>query len=167
MRYNSQQTNRFDFQGVRVAKDTVVPLKPRTQAQKDKKVVNDKATLSDVVKHMQQCAGAKRTAVLNHEDWGFLSIQGKAWMFNLHQGAAALIATEDSVTDVNPKDLKLTHKLTLAIGYEISADALDQSVVIDFTHKKDVHSYRVPEAAMKSLLAAYCVKKGCNLSLVL
>lgn len=150
-----------------MAKDTVVPLKARTSQQKDKRVVNDKATLLDVVKHMQQCAKEKRTAVLNHEDWGFLSIQGKAWMFNLHQGAAVLIATENGMTDVDVKDLKMTHKLTLAVGYEVSAEALDQSVVIDFTRKKDVHSYRVPEAAMKSLLAAYCVKKGCNLSLVL
>ncbi len=145
----------------------VVQLKPRTSAQKDKAVIRDKSPLAKVLGHAQECAAEKRTAVINHEGWGFVCIDGKAWMFSLFKGLGALVADDGKAFAVDLKKLKLTHAVTLAIGYEVTAEAISQVVVVDFAHKKERHSYRIPEPAMQGMLATYCVTKGCNLSLTL
>lgn len=150
-----------------MAKGKLVQLKPKTTAQKDKAAVQDKSPLATVFAHAQACAAEKRTTVINHEDWGFLSIGGKAWMFSLFKGAGTMIADDCKPLPINLKKLKLTHTVTLALGYEVTAKAISQVVVVYFVHKKEQHSYRIPEPAMQGMLATYCVAKGCNLSLVL
>lgn len=143
-------------------------LKPRTSSQKDKEVVQDKSPLFKIVTHAQACAAEKRTAVINHEDWGFLSIGGKSWMLSLFKGAGFLIADGGKPLSVDLKNPKFTHTLTLAIGYDVSSEGIQQVVVVDLAEgKKSRHSYRVPEPAMRGTVAMYCVKKGCNLSVVL
>jgi len=150
-----------------VAKGKLVQLKPKTTAQKDKLVVQDKSPLSKIIAHAQACAAEQRTAVINHEGWGLLSIGGKAWLFSLFKGGGCLIANDGKALPVDLKKLPMTHAMTVAIGYDVSSSALTQVVVVDFANKKDKHSYRIPELAMQGMLAMYCVTKECNLSLVL
>lgn len=151
----------------------VVALKPKTMAQKDKRIVNDRSSLSQLIAHAQDCAAAGRTSVMNHEDYGFLIIDGRAWMFSLFSKLAWVVAEDKKPVSHN---LKVPgYDVSIAIGYEVSApseqqpDPLMQQVVIDF-HPRRVgqhHSYRVPEPAMKRLLAHYCVKSNCNMSVIL
>lgn len=149
----------------------VVKLKPKTVEQKDKEAIKDSSPFDRVFDHAQECALANRSAVINHEDYGFISAYGQAWMLNLFLQRAWLIADNGKKLGYNTK--VPYYKLSVSAGYDCNTQdgTIDPALIFDFQpdNKKGgtAVSLRVPEPAARQLLAWYCFKKGCNLGLIL